>query len=763
MHRRYALGWLFALLSLSLLIGLAGCGGSSSSSTLPTPTAVTITPNGNSVSVELGTTLQFTGTALNSARQQIGGAPVSYVSSNPSVLTFVPSSAGLACAGSWNATAQVCTGGSIGITQVTAVANGVSSPVVTVYVHDHIDSIQFSEFCPIYPPPPNDTCGKSPPPPGTCVTSALIPGLQLFRDYQAKAFSNNVDITNSVGSFTFSEVSGAVVTLTTNAPELTNNNGSQITEVRATAGKPGITQIYASVGGVNSAPIPFETCLLDNIVLQVGSATTNTTFSIGKGGAGVIVTPTVTDRMGNELTIAQATPLLTWASLSPSNVTVSSSGALTGRAVGGSAIMASCLPPNCNVGSTTGLPPSQQPVYPSNVITGTVTGGTGTGTVYVTSTCNTGSGVIVEGCQPALLPINTSSNIIGSRVVLPSAPNTFLFNPQGNKAFLGSTQGLMVFTPSGGAASTGTSPVTQYNGAPGVVLAVSNDGNSVVVADNVHTPNQVFLVNTTSNANTTTPLLINGATAAAFSPDGYKIFIAATDPTQSPQYHLYVYSSTLALQSIPLSAPVTGISFYANGALAYLNGGAPNAITVYNVCDNSLAETIPVPEQPTEFQAAFDGQHAIGLDSPALQIFNSTLSPPAAPATCPFMLPTPAPTLVNLGQANFTPLKMIITSDSSRAYILAKDRGAVLIYNFGVNTVGAIPLTNSPAPVSATLSSDGSQLYVGGSDGAVHALSTTANVDLTEITFPPNNGNVNNALCTNIPGNCLPDLIAFQP
>jgi len=175
---------------------------------------------------------------------------VTFLSSNPSVLTFVPSGAGLACAGSWNAFAQLCTAGSIGVTQVTAVANGVSSPVVTVYVHDHVDTITFQRFDPIFPPPPN----------GPCVTSALIPGVQIFRDYQAKAFSNGVDITNSVGSFTFSQVSGTVVTLTTSASELNNNNGGQITEVRATAGRPGITQIYASVGGVNSAPIPFETC-----------------------------------------------------------------------------------------------------------------------------------------------------------------------------------------------------------------------------------------------------------------------------------------------------------------------------------------------------------------------------------------------------------------------------------------------------------------------------------------------------------------------
>ena len=754
MRRRYSLG-LFVLLSLFFSLGLVGCGGGSSSGTLPTPASVTITPNGNSVSVELGQTLQFTGTALNNVRQQVTIVPVTYNSTNPSVLTFVPNGAGLACAGSWNATAQVCTGGSIGVTQVTALANGVSSPIVTVYVHDHVDTVQFKEFFPINPPPP----------PSPCVTSALVPGVQNFRNYQARAFSNTVDITNSVGSFTFSQVSGTVVTLNTSEPELNNNNGSQVTEVRATAGRPGITQIFASVGGVNSAPIPFETCLIQSIQLQVGSASTNTTFSIAKGGAGVVVTPTVFDRDNppRELTVAQATPLLTWASLSPSNATVSTSGNVTSRAVGGTSITASCLPPNCNVGSTNGSPPTQQPVYPTNVITGTVTGTSSTGTVYVTSTCNTGSGV-VQGCQPNLLPINTSTNVIGNRVTLPSAPNTFMFNPQGTKGLLGSTEGLMVFTPGSSASS---SPIAQFNSAPGVLLAISNDGNSAIVADNKHTPNQVFLVNITTNA--VTPLLINGATAAAFSPDGYKIFITATDPTQTPAYHLYVFATTLALQAIPLSAPVTGISFYANGAVAFLNGGAPNAVTVYNVCDlpnnpDPIAATIPVPNQPTFFQAALDGQNAIGLDSPNVDIFfPTTLTPPPAGLTCPFALSTPTPQIVNLGQANFTPLKMIVTPDSSKAYILAKDRGSVFVYNFGVNTVSAIALNNSPAPVSASLSSDGSQLYVGANDGALHALSTVASVDLQQITFPPNNGTNNNALCTNVTGNCLPDLVAFVP
>jgi hypothetical protein len=739
----------FAVLSLFLTIStLTGCGGGSSNGGTPTPVAVTLSPTASPQSVEIGSLLQFTATALNTSRQAIT-IPVEYLSSDSSVITFVPNAPGLACAGRWDALGQVCTPGSAGVTQVSAVANGVSSPTITVFVHDHVARIVVEEFSPTTPPPPQVPC----------VTSAKVNGVQNFLDFRARAFSQDgADITNTVGSFTFQQVSGAVVTLDTTASELNNNNGTQVTQVRATAGQPGITQIFATAAGVNSAPTPFETCLVKSIQMQVGSATTNTSFSVAKGTSAV-VSATVLDRLGNQLDKAP----LTWASLSPGNATVSSSGDVTTTNVGGTAITASCIPPSCNIGSANGQPPTEHPVYPSNVITGTITGTAGTGTVYVTSTC-TVNGAPVPGCQPAILPITTKDNLIGNRFILPSAPNTFVFDPQGKKAYLGSSQGLIVFTPGGAA---GSNPIAQFNSAPGKLLAVSNDGNKALVGDTTSHPNQVYLVDTSGTSTGIASLLIPGAVAAAFSPDDFKAFIVSNTPnvgtcTTAPnnQAALYVFSPFEALKTICLSAPANAISFFANAGFAYLNGGAPNALTAYNTCDNSVAEaTIPVPQIPALFQATLDGVHAIGISSPGVDIFSTTLPPGS---TCPYSVTT-TNTFVNLGQGDFTPIQLIVTSDSSKAYILTSNLGSVFIYNFGVNTVDAIPLAGNTAPLGASLSADGSQLYVGAADGDIHAISTATGVDLQQITLPPNNGTNSNSLCTNIPGTCPPDLIAFQP
>jgi len=740
---RFASG-LFAVLSLFLLLSsLTACGGGGSTSTQPTPTSVAITPAISPQSVDLGSLLAFTAIPQNSAHQAIT-MPVTFLSSNSSVLTFVPAAAGVACAGRWDALGQVCTPTGAGVSQVTAVANGVSSPPITVYVHDHIARVVVQEFVPQNTPPQ---------PFQDCVTSALVNGVLNYKDFEAFAFaSDGSDITNTVGSFLFQQVSGTVVSLSATAPELNNNNGNQVTQVRATAGSPGVTQIFASVAGVNSAPVNFETCLVQSIQLQVGSATTNTTFSVAKGSP-VTITATPYDRHGNQL---QKAPL-TWASLNPSDATVSTTGTLSTTNPGGTAVMASCIPPTCNVGSLNNQPPNFHPIYPSNVISGTITGATGTGTVYVTSTC-TISGTVVPGCQPAILPISTKTNLIGNRVVLPNAPNSFVFDPQGKKAYLGSDEGLMVFTPNSGSAS----PVVQFNSTPGKLLAISNDGTKALVSDTVHTPQQVYLLDTSGTGASITSLQIPNATAAAFSPDGFKIFILGNAPNSTTST-LYVDSPFESLQSVPLNGPATSISFYANGGFAYLNGGAPSALTAYNICDNSVAEAnIPVPALPALFQTTLDGQHAIGLDSPNVDLFTTTPLQPGA--SCPYSVTT-SMTPINLGQGNFTPIQMIVTPDSTKAYILTSNLGSVFIYNFGVNTVTAIPLAGNPAPISGSLSADGSQLYVGATDGAVHALSTISDIDLTQITFPPNtNTNTNNnSLCTNIPGTCPPDLIAFQP
>ena len=118
---------------------------------------------------------------------------------------------------------------------------------------------------------------------------------------------------------------------------------------------------------------------------------------------------------------------------------------------------------------------------------------------------------------------------------------------------------------------------------------------------------------------------------------------------------------------------------------------------------------------------------------------------------------------VDLGQGPFTPLKLLISPDYSKAYILAKNLGSVFVLNLDVNTVSAIPITGNPEPLDATLTSDGSLLYVGTNDGSVHVLSTISASDLDQVTFTSNNPSNKTSLCSNVPQPCNPDLIAAKP
>ena len=778
--RRFV-SWVFAVLSISLAFGgMTGCGSGSATGTaaVPTPAKITLAPGDSSI--DIGSTLQFTATPVTAAGGGISTLPIVYSSSNPAVLSFVPTAGGLACAGKWDTAGRVCTPQGTGVAQVTATGNGVSSPPVTVYVHQHIDQITVTQFRPPNAPAQPD-----------CVTLAQAPGIQNYLDFQASAFRivdvngapTTVDITNTVGSFTFSQTNATVAKITTTDPELNNNNGNQITQARVSASAPGFTQVFASVSGVSSLPaqIPdskgqmhpyFETCLVQSINLQVGNSPGNTSFAVASNTSGITITPTVIDRLGNKLT--NPVPKLDWISLSPPNAslnpnTTTSGGTLEGTATvkasvpGGTGVIAICVAPNCNVGVQ-----PVQPVYSSinpsgstylgNPIIGLITGSPVTsGNVYVTTTqCGT-----INGCQPLIFPIAIKTNAAGNSTTLPSSPNSMLFSPTGKSIFLGSSGGLMIFNP---AATGTTNPVSQLRNTPGKVLAVSLDGDKVIVSDTLSVPNQVYIVSGLAGTGSpvSTPFLISGATAAAFSPDGLKAFIAAGST-------LYVYSPVLALQPVALGAPANAVSFYANGALAYLSG--PSGVTMRNACDTTYAQAASFSSgKPALFQALSDGVHALGLESPGVDVFDvQVMAPTPATAgspsdtTCPFSVTSANSTFVNIGQGDFTPLKLIVAPDNSKAYILASNLGSVFVFDLGVNTVTALPLTGNPVPLDASLTTDGTTLYVGASDGAIHVVSTVSGGDLQQITFTNNNNSNKTSLCSNIPQTCNPDLVAVQP
>jgi len=709
---RRSVFWQFTvvLFIIFLIGGFVGCSSSSPIHTVnyPVPASITISP-APYLSLEIGTYQSFSPSVLSATKASIT-EPVNYQSSNTAVLTVANN--GLACAGSWDSLTSptICTPGPIGVAQVTANAQGVSSPATTVYVHQHIDKVVVSIL-----PIPNQ-----PPPTNPCYSVGQT------ADYQAQAFSNGVDITSTVGVFGWQTSVTNVAAINTSNPALLPG------QVEVTAKVPGLTPLFATIGNVNSLPIYFTTCPVQAITLAVTGATSTSRT----------IVPTVFDTLGNQIAGAP----LTWSSSNPGSVSVSVDGGASASSTGGGAtIIASCTPPTCN----SGILPSV-PIYPENVVTLFVphTGGTTQSaavSVYVSSdSCGT-----IDNCFSTVVPISAPANTLGNFITLPATPNSLFFNGQGSTAYIGTDSGRFG-TVGLALVDTSSNTVSQLVSVPGKVLAISPDGSKLIISDTspVDGPNQVFVLDTATNTSPT--FQITGATAAAFSPDSLKAYIVAGT-------NLHLYSKVDGLRTISLSAPANDVAFLSEGAFAYVAGGAPSAMSVWRTCDGGSADTIAVPVVPTFIQtlpgATF---HMLAVAPPDIDIVgvNTTPSgctPPVSDSVSSF----------NLGQGNFVATQLIISQDGSTAYVIASNISSVLVFNIGGQTPSAIPLSGNAMPLNAALTPDGTLLYVGANDGTVHVVSTLAGGDIQQISFPQ-------GLCKNSAGlpfdiPCNPDLIAVKP
>ena len=708
------------LAGLIALAGLAGCGSSPvTTTTYPVPAKITLSPT-PAASMEVGTAATFTAAALGSSNQVLT-EPLYYQSSDPTVVTIA--SNGLACAGSWDSLTNptTCTAGRVGVAQVTATAQGVTSPTTTVYVHQHIDSITLI-------PAANQQSS-----PCQSVNRTFI--------YEAHAFSRGNDITLTVGQFVWTALNSKVATLSNTAAGLANVvNGVSLNQVQVTASIPGTTPLYATVDTANSVPVSFVTCPVQSIVLAISTST----------GSSQQITPTVTDVLGNTLLNVP----LTYSSSQPASVGVSSSGAVSATTgTGGAAtVIASCTPPSCNIGFLPSLP-----VYPQNVVTQVVPGSAAPGgTVYVTSTgCAN-----IDNCFTAIVPIAYPANTLGTPAAITPSPNSFVFAPTGGQAYLGTKFGTFSGGPGLTILNAAASPPTaaQVPGAPGKVLAVSPDGGTVIVSDTVNRPNQVYIVNAATFA--VTAYSISGATAANFSPDSLKAFIVAENS-------LYILSKLDHLQTINLSAPANDVSFLTEGAFGILAGGSTSGLTVFRTCDDGgpfAVATTPAPIFIRPLLGAsrlipFDttpNYHFLALDPPNLDIISVHTTPTGCTPTL-----TGGVLSYNLGQGNFPASQFLVSEDGSAAYMISPSLNAIPVFDTTGLTSSSIALTGNVTPVQAALTPDGGHLYVAASDGNVHVLDTNLGADILQITFPQN-------FCLtsagqNEPFTCKPDLIAVQP
>ncbi|MGD1214778.1 MAG: hypothetical protein ABR861_07305 [Terriglobales bacterium] len=693
MHRCGS-GFLLTL-AITFVVALTGCLGKSSSN----PgnggvTSVTLSPSSN-FSMDVGGTQVFTATGKNAVGGTVLGVNIQFIVTSGSPNASAPlsiASNGNACAGTWDASIAMCSPGTSGIATVAAVINGVSSPLTYVYVHQHIDSIQVSRLDPQGPP----------------LYDCFSQG-QTW-DYQAVVYSNNVDITNTVGPMSWSSSNAGVVTTT---PIVSATQPNVLNQVQVTAKAPGITQLFASVSGVTSNLYPYTTCLIQAIYLQIGGqGQAGNSITVNNGGS-VSVTATAVDTLYKFTGVTLTSPPLTWSTTNPEvaafSSTTNSTGinsAATRNNLGGATLTASCTPPTCNIGVLPSLP-----IYASDGTLPNGTTGYGAISVDVTSTsavptytawaATTGCGN-ASGCSSALFPVTPGTTPIGSILSLPRTPNSMMFNHVSSpRVYFGSDQGLMyldVTASSPSAALVSNSSIPCNVSLCGQVLTISNDGKLVVVSDTVSTPSQVYIYNGSSTSTAPVDLILSvpgeTATAAAFSPDQLKLFIL-TDAG-----NMYVYSTVDAFTLVPpltpgnattFATPANAVNFSMDGSFAYVAvqpvptvfpaTPIPGFVSGFANCDTPTSEVEPLSDVsiadpsinanplalyplPT-LQLDSKGnptEVVLALDTPEAQ---KTPAPPAPPPP-----PTPPTTIDMFGvnvEQNPLPLDQFVCSPPSVA------------------------------------------------------------------------------------------------
>jgi hypothetical protein len=825
-------------LAVSILMfwGLAACGGGAKPGQPLFPGRVNLTPSAN-ISVVQGATLNFTASVQTASGTNLN-TPISFSSSDTSVLNLA--SNGVACAGHWDAFFTTCSPGATGVVQVTASALGATSVPTFVFVHPPIDSITVTgvllDGIPVQEPclsqSQSMTLEAHAFSNGTDVTAAVGP---FNWSSTSPSVVNLIPLVNGAYNFATNQVTAKAVT-----PGITHIFASAGGVTSSSFQQPTYHQTINGSDKTSPALDFFATCPIQNISLELGTAGSGqTSFVVSKGASGSqTAIATVTDVMGatslpntNGGIVLTKVPL-TWTSSQPQALGVPSgctqSCTLSIAAPGAATVTASCSPPSCNIGfpqipkslSTpaqvdgctqffhaefpqlvscqqvipvpvysssvfVNAPNSPAPLAPNAAISGVITGTPVSASVLAAST-----GCAHEApasCTSAVYFLSTARAAVGSENPLPDSPNSFLFDLAGDKILMGSDFGAQIINPTNFGSSS--NPFTSLGSVTGKVLAANNNGTISVFSDTLHSPNQVYIVNSANaTSSSASALNIPAATTAAFSPDGLKTYIVGGTTGNS----LYVFSSLQALQGpISLAGPAKSIVFSPNGAFSYIAESAANGnqanLTAFATCNNQPAAAIDLPANPLLMRVLPnlhidgrdsygnpipDGVHILVLDATGFDIVTSTVSPAAAGTLCPQGLqfisgdPLHAVQRVELGQGTLQPVNFFASADATQLYIVDANSATILIYSFVAGSVtGGIELLGGASPLSADMSIDGSTIVVAGSDGMLHQVSTAlGGADMVQLSFP-NLPNAFNAFCTQAPAGvpCILNTVLAKP
>ncbi|MGA8163173.1 MAG: hypothetical protein WCB76_20360 [Acidobacteriaceae bacterium] len=660
-----------------------------------------------------------------------------------------------------------CSSSTCGTVQVTASGGGATSNPVNIYVHPPITAITI----------PNQAACYSQ---GQTLTTSFLsqttvsgpggailccpPGSTLQDGTACPATVPACTSSSAnVGTIAYSAVTGSVVTIdNTNNPTSGSSSTTSTSNPNglATANLPGSTVINASNSEVTSAAGFFSTCPPKTIALSLNGSTSGTVTT----SSPQTVVSNVVDTNGTTIT---GLPL-TYASTEPQNLTVSSTGLVTAKFPSQATVTAVCQPPSCNPA-------------PVNLI-GTLGNGmpVAGNTVSINSPGRSSNRIwMASSKSPYFSEVDLLTGGAASPVRMPYTPNSMVADQAGDSLFFGSYHELMIY------GTTANTLSKEVPAVPGVVIAVSPTGSTVVVNDQLR---QVIYVYTVSSGAVSS---IGGiANHAEYSPDGGTLYISGYDPAKS-SYALFIYSASTgwseyllsnqssttyscALEATgtpavagynynfdPFCGPAPTISV--PQVAAFVSGSASTASFSY--CPNSSATPPYFPPAgdigvaTAQLTATADGNHLLGADGSTFSdtwLFQDAgKTTPGVPVNaCPAYSGPPLTlnTTPNTGTLAVAPAEIdqvLASPDSSVAFVTyqglasgSTPTGLLPYYNPSA-TAGSFGTLGTPiqlstisnyaapqSPLAGVFSPDGSIFFVSTSgDNLVHMVDTTSLTD----------------------------------
>ena len=565
--------------------------------------SITMQPQVAGISLAYGQTIQAQAPSAftcKGAPASVSSAQYSYGTTNNQLVDISPS--GNICAGTWNRN----TGGGIadytycnypnplpstnglpyGIAYLTATADAVTSNPVTVYIHAPISSISLVTT-PLAGAPASGCYSQN--------QQAQLDANAFYSQNGAQTLlcsPNTVghpDCSTSIGTLSFQVGTSSIATINS-----TNNV--------ITAGLPGTTAITATIAQSASSAGYFSTCPPASINVKLAN-----------GGTTGVVTQGVTQNLTTSVVDTQGNPItgltLEYESTNPIDISATSTGSITAAFPGVASVYATCQPASCNSAPInelglygTGLSLTSNPV---NII--------------VPGTTSDFAWFAAPGQSQYFASIELLTGNPGSTVRLPYVPNSMMMDQLGNNLYFGSPRELMIY-------STNSNGLTkQDTTVPGVVLAVSPNGNQLLVNDQIR--GLFYLYNTSGGTSLTEGGL---GVAAAWTPDSNTLYIvdstAANNPAQGIAGHtntLYVYNINSGWSSYDLtsSGGAENLVITVPGLGAYLAGNSTVAhawCPTGNVGSNASIEFYPQTDTlsfPTSaLGATQDGLHILGAE-----------------------------------------------------------------------------------------------------------------------------------------------------